>query len=105
MSAEIRKAALILLLGFFALTGGLVWWQVVRADMLNSRGSNPRVAELSARAARGTIFAADGTVLARTEPGPDGDNRRVYPLPSLAHTLGYVSPRYGVSGLEQSKNG
>lgn len=105
MSIEIRRVALMLLLGFFAVTGGLVWWQVVRADRLNTRTGNPRIAELGARAARGTISAADGTVLARSEPQPDGRVQRVYPVPSLAHTIGYVSQRYGLSGIEEALNG
>ena len=105
MGTEIRRVAAVLLVGFFALTGGLVWWQAVRAERLNARPGNPRLAELSIRNQRGTIYAADGTALARTEPGPDGRNRRVYPVPSLAHTIGYVSTRYGVSGLEETLNG
>lgn len=105
MTVEIRRVAAMLLIGFFALTGGIVWWQVVQAERLNNRAGNPRVAELSARTHRGTIYAADGTVLARSEPGPDGRNHRVYPVASLSHVLGYVSQRYGVSGLEESFNG
>lgn len=93
-----------LLAGFLALTGGLGYWQVIRADRLSDRTGNPRVAELSARNQRGTIYAADGTVLARGEPTPAGSVRRVYTMPSLAHTIGYVSVRYGVSGLEESLN-
>jgi penicillin-binding protein A len=105
MSREIRRVALMLMAGFLALTGGLAFWQVIRAERLSQRTGNPRVAELSARNERGTIYAADGTVLARNEPGADGRNQRVYTMPSLAHTLGYVSIRYGVSGLEEALNG
>lgn len=105
MGTEIRRVAALLLAGFVALTGGLVWWQVVRAERLNSRPGNPRVAELSARTQRGTIYAADGTVLVRSQPGPHGRNRRVVLAPSLAHTLGYISLRYGLSGLEEALNG
>jgi peptidoglycan glycosyltransferase len=104
MTTEVRRIAAVLLAGFFVLTIGLIWWQVVRAERLDNSSGNPRVAELSARAQRGTIFAADGTVLARSERGPDGEMHRVYRMPSLAQTIGYVSTRYGVSGLEATLN-
>ena len=94
-----------MLLAGFGPDGRAAWWQVLRADRLAERTGNPRVAELSARNARGTVYAADGSVLARSEAGPDGRNQRIYPIPSLAHTLGYVSIRYGVSGLEDALNG
>lgn len=105
MAREIRRVAVVFLFGFIALTAGLAWWQIVRAGWLAEHPGNPRLAELSARTARGSILAADGTVLARSEPGPDGRHRRVYPFPSLAHVLGYVSLRYGVTGLEEVLNG
>src|SRR3712207_58860 len=104
MSSQIRHAALVLFLGFFVLSGGVAYWQVVRGEDLDSRSGNPRIAELSAREQRGTIWSADGVALARSEPGSDGRRLRVHELPSLAHSLGYVSTRFGLSGLEESFN-
>ena len=104
MTSQIRHAALVLFLGFFALSGGVAYWQVIRGEDLDSRSGNPRIAERSAREQRGTIWSADGIALARSEPGPDGRRLRVHELPSLAHALGYVSVRFGVSGLEESFN-
>ena len=70
--------------------------QVVAGPAIAAKPYNPRHA-LSA-AHRGRILAGDGTILAQTM----GD-RREYPLgPSLAHTVGYVSARYGTSGLEDA---
>jgi peptidoglycan glycosyltransferase len=104
VNAEIRRVGLAFALGFFLLTLGIAWWQVVRAGELDNRAGNPRVAEAAVRAQRGTIYAVDGTVLARSERGPDGRFRRVYTDPSLAQTLGYVSARYGVTGVEEALN-
>jgi peptidoglycan glycosyltransferase len=101
---QIRRIALALILGFVLLTGGVSYWQVAQADRLAGRSGNPRVAELSAREARGTIWSADGVALAESPLGPDGRRRREYALPSLAQTIGYVSLRYGVSGLEEAYN-
>ncbi|HEY8491546.1 MAG TPA: penicillin-binding transpeptidase domain-containing protein [Dehalococcoidia bacterium] len=98
MTTEIRRFGAAVLLGFFALAVGLAYWQVVRSEELNTRPDNPRLIEESLRTLRGTIFAADGTVLAETTP----DGRRLYHDPSLAQTIGYMSVRFGVSGLEQA---
>jgi peptidoglycan glycosyltransferase len=104
MASQIRQAALVLFAAFLVLTAGVAYWQVVRGEDLAARAGNPRIAELSQREERGTIWSADGVALARSEPGPDGRRLRVHSLPSLAHTLGYVSVRYGVSGLEETYN-
>ena len=104
MAAQVRHAALALLLGFVVLSGGVAYWQVIRGDHLDGRSGNPRIAELSAREERGTIWSADEVALARSEIGADGRRRRVHALPSLAQSLGYVSIKYGVSGLEEAYN-
>ncbi|MGH2584091.1 MAG: peptidoglycan D,D-transpeptidase FtsI family protein [Dehalococcoidia bacterium] len=105
MAPQIRRAAFVLLLGFLVLSGGVSYWQVIRGDQLDSRSGNPRIAELSAREERGTIWSADGVALVHNEVGTDGRRHRIHALPSLAHTLGYVSATYGVSGLEETFNG
>lgn len=104
MARQIQHVALAFFLGFLALSGGVAYWQVVRGEGLHDRPGNPRIAELSARTQRGTIWSADGVPLARSEPGPDGRQVRLHATPSLAHTLGYVSIRYGLSGLEEAYN-
>ena len=104
MERQIRQAALTIFLGFLVLSGGVAFWQVVRAEALMERGGNPRVAELSARDPRGAIYSADGALLASSERDEKGRRRRVYHERSLAHTIGYLSLRYGVSGLEERYN-
>jgi peptidoglycan glycosyltransferase len=70
--------------------------QVVRGPAIASKPYNPRHS-LQAQH-RGRILAADGTVLAQTV-----GNRRDYPAgASLAQTVGYVSQRYGTSGIEDA---
>lgn len=105
MTAPIRRAAFAVLLGFLALTAGLVYWQVVRSQALNTAPSNPRAAEESLTEQRGSIFDKSGQVLAHSVEGSDGRLHRVYTDPSLAQTIGYVSTRYGLDGLESSYSG
>src|SRR5271166_4769160 len=69
---------------------------VIDGPSIAARPYNPRHALLDAR--RGRILATDGTVLAQTL-----GSKRNYPFgESLAHTLGYVSTRYGTSGIEDA---
>jgi len=73
-----------------------VWVMVVEGPAIASKPYNPRHALLDAR--RGRILATDGTVLAETV-----GNHRAYPLgAALAQSVGYVSPRYGTSGIEDA---
>lgn len=70
--------------------------QVIAGPGIAANPYNPRHALLGAH--RGRILASDGTALAQTVKG-----KRSYPLGgSLAQTVGYVSQRYGTSGLEDA---
>lgn len=70
--------------------------QLIAGPDIAANPYNPRHALLGAH--RGRILASDGTILAQT-----AGNKRTYPLgASLAQTVGYVSERYGTSGLEDA---
>jgi penicillin-binding protein A len=72
------------------------WLMLVSGPTIAAKPYNPRHALLDSR--RGRILATDGTVLAQTR-----GNRRVYPFgAALAQTVGYVSARYGTSGIEEA---
>lgn len=72
------------------------WVMLVAGPDIASKPYNPRHALLDAR--RGRILATDGTVLAQTV-----GNARAYPFgDALAQTVGYVSARYGTSGIEDA---
>ncbi|MGB6984983.1 MAG: penicillin-binding transpeptidase domain-containing protein, partial [Candidatus Aquilonibacter sp.] len=72
------------------------WVMLIEGPQIAARPYNPRHALLDAR--RGRILATDGTVLAQTQ-----GTRRVYPFgDALAQTVGYVSARYGTSGIEDA---
>lgn len=58
----------------------------------------------ASRLRRGRILSADGGILAEDRPGRPG--RRRYPLgPAAAHLVGYVDPRFGLSGVESVADG
>lgn len=90
-----RLAALFVAL-FAILMIRQAWVQLVEGPAIAAKPYNPRHALLDER--RGRILATDGTVLAATH-----GTKRAYPLgESLAQTLGYVSSRYGTSGIEDT---
>ena len=86
---------------FGAILVGLTYWQVIRADELVYGPYNPRLAEESSRVTRGRILDRTGGVLAESQPGPSGMQRR-YTEPSAAQVIGYYSQKHGESGLESA---
>ncbi|HOV78510.1 MAG TPA: penicillin-binding transpeptidase domain-containing protein [Bacillota bacterium] len=85
---------------FLVLTVYLAYLQVWKGPALAANSYNRRFQEQEARIRRGTIYDIKGAVLARTEFS-DGKGRRIYPEGTrTAHIVGYVSERYGRSGLE-----
>lgn len=92
----IRGLSVAFVLLFALLIARQFYVQLVNAPAIAAKPSNPRHSLLDAF--RGRILATDGTVLAQSR----GD-ARVYPLgPALAQTVGYVSVRYGTSGIEDA---
>jgi len=92
----IRTLSAFFVLLFAGLAIRQLYVQLVAAPQIAARATNPRHALLDA--GRGRILATDGTVLAQTLGG-----KRVYPLgDELAQAVGYVSARYGTSGIEKS---
>jgi peptidoglycan glycosyltransferase len=98
----------------------LVNIQLVRAPALADSPYNPRVSQNQYDNARGTIYAADGEVLAQSvkpsaatakTTGYKYDYTRSYPTGNVtggniyAGIIGYDSPRYyGTAGLEEEYN-
>jgi peptidoglycan glycosyltransferase len=81
---------------FVLLAARAAWVMLIAGPSIAAKPYNPRHALLDSR--RGNILATDGSVLAKTV-----GSQRVYPLgPALAQTVGYVSARYGTSGIEDA---
>ena len=88
----------------------LVNIQLVKAKQLQSSPYNPRIASQHYDNPRGTIYASDGTVLAKSIPTPAADKAaypyhyvRQYPQgPLFAGITGYDSALYyGTAGIEE----
>src|SRR5207249_3373989 len=99
LHSNIRRAAAALLGGFLVVALALGYWQVFRAADLGTSPANPRQANERLNEPRGQVLDRTGQVLAFTEQTADGPRRR-YPDPSLVHTVGFHSPRFGDTNIE-----
>src|SRR5579859_8188009 len=99
LRANVRRTAAVLLGCFGIVALALGYWQVWRASDLGSDPANPRVAEARQVEPRGRILDRNGLVLADSQSTPQG-TRRVYADPSLVHTIGFHSDRFGDTDLE-----
>ena len=90
---------------FAALIANLTIIQVFDAQRIRELPSNDHTIAKSAYVQRGAIITSDGITLAESVLQDDGSYARTYPQGSLAaHTVGYISTRYGTTGIEQTMN-
>lgn len=88
---------------FVCMMGYFGYFLQVRGENVINNSYNSRLDRFADRIIRGQIFSSDGRVLAYTEKGEDGSERRVYPYGSLfAHVVGYSDN--GKTGLEALAN-
>ncbi|MGR4065574.1 MAG: peptidoglycan D,D-transpeptidase FtsI family protein [Vulcanimicrobiaceae bacterium] len=96
INRTIAQLAGLFVLIFLLIAVRQAYVQVVAGPAISERSGNPRHAVVDPN--RGRILATDGSVLAATQNGA-----RTYPLgPALAQTVGYLSTRYGTSGIEDA---
>jgi peptidoglycan glycosyltransferase len=90
---------MVLLACFGVVALALGYWQVWRAADLGQDPANPRIADERLSQPRGKILDRDGDILAESESTAGGTRRR-YVDPSLVHTIGFHSDRFGDTNLE-----
>jgi peptidoglycan glycosyltransferase len=105
MNTPIGRLFLVALLMFAALLGSTSWWTVLKADELDHDPLNHREALRAMKIRRGTIWAADGSVIARSTRDAEGVYHRHYPRRELfGHPVGYSYATLGQTELERSRN-
>jgi len=106
MNAPIARLFALVLLLFGALVAFTSRWAVFEAEALRENPKNARTLIEDQRVKRGTIRAADGTLLARSEPAGAGTYRRVYTEAAqlLPHVIGFSDIDLGRAGIERSRN-
>jgi len=101
IATNVRRLSIYLVLAFAAVSATLVWWQVLDAQTLATRQDNPQVIATRRSLPRGSIFDAQGRLLASSVV-TDGISRRTYTDPAFTHLIGYASLRYGATGVERA---
>lgn len=108
MNKQIRRLAVALLACYLVLFVQLNVLAVGRQQELNADPRNNRQTERDFNRPRGSILAADGTVLARSVPTPRGDQfryQREYPLGDLfGNVTGYYTFSFGSTQIERTQN-
>ncbi len=88
---------------FLALIGYMVYFQVKLKDEINKSPYNSKMDAQEEYVIRGSIYSADGEILAGTNIDENGNETRVYPFGStFAHVVGYTTN--GKAGLESIYN-
>jgi peptidoglycan glycosyltransferase len=111
MGRRIRWLGVIMVACLGLVVVQLVNIQLVKAKQLQASPYNPRVSAQRFVNPRGSIYAADGSVLAQSVPTPAGTNQADYPYhyvrqypngPLFAGITGYDSALYyGTAGIEE----
>jgi peptidoglycan glycosyltransferase len=106
MSRRLSVLATVILLLFVVVAAQSANLQFFRSKSLAASSLNPRNNQSTADVQRGTIFAADGSVLAQSVAGTGSTvYQRIYPLGALtAGVVGFVSSSYGTWALEAEYN-
>lgn len=102
MNKPIGRLFIVALLMFAALLGSTSWWTVVRAKKLDDDPQNRRALIRETKIRRGTIFAADGSAIARSTRDDEGVYSRTYPQGKrFGHPVGYSYTSLGQTGIEK----
>jgi penicillin-binding protein A len=106
VNAPISRLFAIVLLLFAALVAFTSRWSFFDADELRDNPKNARALIEEQRVKRGVIRAADGTLLARSEPAGAGTYRRRYTEAAalLPQVVGFSDIDLGRAGIERSRN-
>lgn len=104
MNDGVRKLFAVMLGLFAILFASTARWSVIEAEELNSHARNQRPQLETARVPRGTIRAADGTLLARSVKQSDGTYTRRYTRAAqeASQLIGYAYTNAGRAGLEKA---
>lgn len=105
MNKPIGRLFAVALVMFGALLVSTSWWTVLRADDLDHDTANHRELIRAQKIRRGTIFAADGSVIARSTRDDEGVYHRAYPQGKrFGHPVGYSYSSIGQTELERYRN-
>lgn len=102
-SNNVKRVMMVFLFCFVALISYIAYFQAFKATDIAEDPSNKRLWAKRNEVIRGTIYDRDGNALTSGERTGTLTQSRNYLQGDLyAHALGYIDPRFGITGLEAS---
>lgn len=103
VSNSIKQVMVVFLFCFVALISYIAYFQVFSANSIATDSGNQRLWAKRNEVLRGTIYDRDKNALTKSARVDALTQKRSYVNDDLyVHALGYVDPRYGLTGLEAS---
>ena len=102
LTNEVKKVLIVFLLCFLALITYIAYFTTFKAPSLAASTNNKRLWAKRNEVLRGTIYDRNGKALTKSERNDTLTQKRYYPAGDLfSHIIGYVDPKYGLTGLEK----
>lgn len=103
LAKSVKHVMTIFLFLFIALISYIAYFQLFKSPVINEMAANTRVIAKKNEVLRGTIYDRDGNALTSSERVNETSQKRNYLNDDLyVHALGYISPVYGSTGLEET---
>ena len=97
---SVKRVMVIILMLFVGLISYIAYFQVFKAPSIAEDQGNKRLWAKRNEVLRGTIYDRNGTALTAGEKTGVLTQTRTYIKGALyCHALGYVNPKYGLTGL------
>ncbi|MCY6371268.1 peptidoglycan D,D-transpeptidase FtsI family protein [Clostridium ganghwense] len=102
ISKNIKNVLVVFLVCFIGLISYITYFQVFKADEISASPYNRRLQAKRNLILRGTIYDRNMNPLTKSKKVSSLNQERTYVYGDIfANVLGYVSPRYGITGLER----
>ncbi|QGU96215.1 penicillin-binding protein 2 [Clostridium bovifaecis] len=102
ISRNIKKVLVVFLICFMGVTSYITYFQVFKAEKIVESPYNRRLQAKRNSILRGTIYDRNMVALTKSKKVSTLNQERTYTGGSaFAHVIGYVNPRYGITGLEK----
>lgn len=103
LSVSIQRVMIVFLFLLIGLISYIAYFQIFKAPAIADKSGNVRLWAKRNEVLRGTIYDRDGVALTKSERATDITQKRTYTEGEYyANILGYVDPKYGISGLEKT---
>lgn len=99
---SVKKVMIVFLFCFIALISYIAYFQVFKAPKIAEMPGNQRAWARRNEVLRGEILDKDGNVIAKSVRKKNNSQEREYKYDAIyGHPIGYVSNKYGITGLEK----